>query len=129
MKQKTKEVYYCEHCNKHGLVKNAMIKHENQCIKNPELKHPCYSCQHFEIEEGTNEQHYEGGGETHTRDVAYKVWSCKAKKIYLHNKRSEIRGLIDRYPESFIDTELMPKVCEQYKSTDLYPVQEADTFL
>lgn len=35
---KTKRVlrYWCDHCNKSGGRKDAMIKHEKHCIKNPQ---------------------------------------------------------------------------------------------
>jgi hypothetical protein len=35
MKTKTKKVYYCEYCNKHGLSAGHMRRHEERCVKNP----------------------------------------------------------------------------------------------
>jgi len=32
---KTKDVYYCEYCKKHGLSKAAMANHELHCTLNP----------------------------------------------------------------------------------------------
>lgn len=34
MRIQEKTVYYCEFCNKHGLSKSAMIKHETYCTGN-----------------------------------------------------------------------------------------------
>jgi len=36
MESKTKQVYYCDHCKKHGLVRSAMERHELICKKNPD---------------------------------------------------------------------------------------------
>jgi hypothetical protein len=36
MRQKKVWRYYCDHCNKGGCVKAAMLKHERHCIRNPE---------------------------------------------------------------------------------------------
>lgn len=44
MKTKTKEVYYCEHCKKHGLSKYAMGKHEKACRSNPDNYRDCFGC-------------------------------------------------------------------------------------
>lgn len=35
MKVKTKQVYYCEFCHRHRLVKSAIEKHEPVCTLNP----------------------------------------------------------------------------------------------
>lgn len=32
---KTKQVFYCSHCRKHGLSRAAMEKHERYCTMNP----------------------------------------------------------------------------------------------
>ena len=111
MKESTKQVYKCDFCAKTLLVKNAMIRHEDQCKKNPINFHPCFDCIHFVVEEGFNEQYYEGGGEIHTRDIPYKKWECAKKGIVMHTRRAFVKKLIERCPENFIDTELMPIYC------------------
>lgn len=35
MNAKTKTVYYCDHCKKHGLSRPAMENHERKCVRNP----------------------------------------------------------------------------------------------
>ena len=47
MKTTTKEVYYCEHCNKHLFRAAAMIKHEAQCKRNPTNYRPCFRCKNL----------------------------------------------------------------------------------
>lgn len=36
MTTKTKTVYYCDYCKKHGLSRAAMEKHETKCTLNPD---------------------------------------------------------------------------------------------
>ena len=114
MKTQTKSVYYCDHCKKNGLSKHKMEQHENQCSRNPANFHPCFDCKHFEISTESHEQHYEGGGNDLTRWVESDLWQCKERGIYLHTRRAEVKNLLTKYPESFIDTELMPSECELY---------------
>ncbi len=35
MKERTKTVYYCDFCKRHGLSRHAMIAHEKRCTMNP----------------------------------------------------------------------------------------------
>ena len=109
-----KNVYKCEHCKKNGLSKHKMVQHENQCTKNPINFHPCFTCINFDVTEESHEEHYEGGGNDLTRWIKSEYWECKKHKICLHTRRAEVKGLINKYPESFIDTELMPSECEFY---------------
>jgi hypothetical protein len=47
MRQKKVWRYYCDHCNKGGCGKAAMIKHEASCAHNPNRK--CRMCGHGEL--------------------------------------------------------------------------------
>ena len=85
MKIKSKQVYYCDHCNKNGLSKHKMLEHENQCTKNPVNFHPCFFCKHFNVTTETHEEHYEGGGNDLTRFVKSELWHCDKYRIYLHS--------------------------------------------
>lgn len=125
---KNKPVYYCEHCNKHGLSKGSMRKHERVCKRNPDNYHPCYGCKHFEIVTETNEQHYEGGGEIHTRDITERYAYCHLKKCQVHNRIAELKGYLEQFPKSFDGSVLMPKECADFEPV-YSPQQEADTFL
>lgn len=116
MRKATKQVYYCEHCKKHGLRKHSMAYHEDICSKNPSNIHPCYDCIHFSIEEGANEVYLESGGEIITNDVPYKEYVCNIKKISMHSRRTEAKGLLEKYPKTFEGTQLMPlKYCNEQK--------------
>lgn len=43
MKTVKKNVYYCEHCKKHGLSASSMSRHEASCTANPNRR--CRMCQ------------------------------------------------------------------------------------
>lgn len=91
MKQRTKEVYYCDHCNKHGLVKSAMERHILSCTKNPDNFHPCFTCKHFR-------QHQV-------------EWSCDAKGISLQSRSAHLRNC----QKPCTHTVVMPKECNKYE--------------
>jgi hypothetical protein len=46
MKTIIKPVYYCDFCNKKGLSKSAMLKHEKHCTANPQRE--CRLCESIE---------------------------------------------------------------------------------
>lgn len=104
MKTKTKEVYYCEHCKKHGLVKYMMIYHEKICNKNPENNRACIYC--YYLEKRSTVVLVEGYFEPYEKEV--EVLYCTKKDIYLYPPRVEIKGnafeLDNNHP--------MPKECE-----------------
>lgn len=128
MKKITKDVFYCDHCKKHGLSRHSMKYHETICRKNPDNIHPCYTCAHFEIDEGFVEKYYVAGGEVQSTDVPYKHWMCKKQGIDLHNMVAKNKGLIEKYPEQFSDTQLMPSICDLWEIDKRNP-RESDTFL
>ncbi len=49
MRTKTKTVYYCEHCKKHGLCAGHMKKHEKHCTANPDRD--CRVCDNMQTRE------------------------------------------------------------------------------
>lgn len=91
MKQRTKEVYYCDHCNKHGLVKNAMERHILSCRKNPDNFHPCFTCKHFK--------------------QAKSEWWCASKDITLQSRSAHLRNC----QKPYASTAIMPKDCDKYE--------------
>ncbi|MFL5309503.1 MAG: hypothetical protein ACJ79H_03510 [Myxococcales bacterium] len=48
MNVKTKSVYYCEFCKKHGLSRPAMEKHERRCTMNPDRR--CGWCEYADTD-------------------------------------------------------------------------------
>jgi len=113
MKTKTKEVYYCEHCKKHGLVKNKMIYHEAICSKNPQNYRPCFNCEHLNkgIQEITN---YDYLGREYIEKLT--VFYCEEKLICLYPPKVEAKGnafeIDDNHP--------MPKECELFEERRTY---------
>lgn len=55
---KQKDIHYCEHCGKKGMVKKIIEMHEEYCVKNPETYPRCFvnmrrrdsdECNHLEF--------------------------------------------------------------------------------
>jgi hypothetical protein len=85
MKTKIKEVYYCEFCKKHGLLKHAMIRHESMCWGNPETDRPCFDCQN--MTKSTTEIFSDDGNGNGYVEVFY----CKAKDTFLYTPKNEVK--------------------------------------
>lgn len=95
MKTKIKDVYYCDHCKKHGLSRLAMVKHENVCYLNPINAHPCRDCRWMEAEGVYNR--------------------CRKLDVYLHSRIAQEKKLPERYPHDFKDSQQMPSECKEYQ--------------
>lgn len=110
MKTKTKEVYYCEHCKKHGLSKHKMEYHEKMCYKNPENIRPCYDCVFFGKKETISViEHYNG-----TQDgIRVDIFHCMKKDVFLVSPITVKKGNEIEHEEI---SERMPTKCEHYKS-------------
>lgn len=81
MKQITKEVYYCEHCDYYSLTKGVVTKHEKHCAHNPQNKHACLDCVHLEKIKVDVEFDYYGYPQTKTVEK----YHCKALDKMLHS--------------------------------------------
>lgn len=46
MIEKTKQVYFCEHCGKYYIRKYHAERHENGCHKNPDNLRICFDCEY-----------------------------------------------------------------------------------
>lgn len=105
-----KTTYKCEYCRRLMQVKNACIKHELICAKNPDNFIKCIGCNNCEeiIKEVYNDGYY---GE-YTREV--KSFYCKAKEVNMYPPKA--LHLVGQYPESFEDEVLMPKECDFFTS-------------
>lgn len=106
MRTATKPVYYCDHCNKHGLSKPQMARHERLCFHNPENHRPCHDCRNLE------KKRTEAYFDTPIGDSDYRmvnVFHCKAKKVFLYTPQNQIKG--NQY-ETSPDNEPMPKECD-----------------
>lgn len=101
MIEKQKTVYYCEHCNKKALTKHTIAKHEPICFGNPDNVPPCMNdCKSLLKTEGG------------------KTFICSKFKKYLHTKGAEVYGLLDRYPEQYENSQLMPMTCFGYEISE-----------
>jgi hypothetical protein len=57
VKSKTKAVYYCDFCKKHGLSRYAMEKHERHCTLNPQRLCRWVILDYFSPREPTHQPH------------------------------------------------------------------------
>jgi hypothetical protein len=126
---KTKEnvtLYICEHCNRKMQIKNAMIKHEEICSKNPKNVSACSGC--IFMEEGeTNVYYYHPyNGEETVRKC--KTFHCKKLNKDLYPYKVVRKGLLSEYPESFEGMEQMPNKCEHWNYTEEPSVGFLKTF-
>lgn len=105
METKTKQVYYCDHCKKHGLSKHHMERHEKYCNNNPDNYTECYGCDHLQRHTETNDE---------GTCTLFNYYTCSAKKIRVHNLLAVRKKLPERYPEQFEESTLMPKECSLF---------------
>lgn len=111
MKSKTKEVYYCEHCNKHGLSKVKMEYHEKVCSKNPANDRPCFHCIH--LDKNTTKIYGEYyNGEEWSRQVD--LLCCNKKDVFLYTPKNQIKG--NQFDLGDEVNEPMPIKCEIFES-------------
>ena len=108
MKQKTKEVYYCDHCNRHMLNKGAMNKHELMCYANPENFRACHGCKFLEKKEVEISEDYHGT-ESYRK---VNLFHCQAKQVFLHTPQNEIKR--NQFELGDYSNEPMPKQCDVY---------------
>ncbi len=111
MTTKTMEVHKCDFCKKNYLSKSACGKHENICGRNPINKHLCFGCKHLILEEDIG---YIDGA---TGAVLIKVKNLRCTELnkQLHTRKMAEKGLLERYSEQYIESELMPDGCESYR--------------
>jgi hypothetical protein len=108
MKTISKPVYYCDYCNKLGLSKSGMARHEQICNKNPENARPCYSCKFCVKRETTVETMYYGLLSNKHVELFY----CEHHCNYIHTPQNAIRGNQYDTDEPNIG---MPKECKDHK--------------
>jgi len=107
MKIEIKEIYKCDHCKKLYQIKNAAIKHEKSCSKNPENNRPCFNCSYLEKSKTVVYSNYYGEEWERSVDLLF----CASKKIFLFPPKVEIKG--NQY-ETDEPNEPMPKQCDVY---------------
>lgn len=112
MKIETKEIYRCGHCNKYGLSKGAMVRHEKICYKNPDNFRPCLSCQHLTKRDVIIESDNYTYAETYqNRERKVSLFFCSKKDTFLWTPQNKIRG---NEIESGESNMYMPEQCDIY---------------
>lgn len=115
MKTKSKNVYYCDHCNKHGLSEPAMKHHELICNMNPVNDRPCLHCIHLTKKQAvTTYYEYDGYEYIKHLDCLY----CMKKEIFLHLPKNDIKNNVHDL-DNFIN-EKMPTECDVYEDQSTY---------
>lgn len=113
MKSKIKTVFYCDHCNKKGLVKSKMERHEELCPKNPVNARPCFSCYHLTKKVTTSIQR-------RPDDLDYKfnaeLFYCNATKCFLHTPQAIAKKKTFELEEV---SKPMPNTCDSYEQIEI----------
>lgn len=118
MKKITKTVYYCEHCNKHGLSASAMTTHERKCMSNPENIRACLNCIFLEeIEKQYTRKYQNAVDDFSYEDRVAKGFKCLKLNKAIYHVRAEIKDLPQKWPDTFEGQEPMPKECEHSYNT------------
>jgi len=107
MKERTVKIYNCDYCKKLYQIKNACLKHESKCRKNPKNYRPCFDCcQYLEKKKFTicvDNEYY-------TNERALNLFYCKKKELavcpYWYNEPYELDETENIH---------MPKECEFHK--------------
>lgn len=113
MKERVKTVYNCDFCNKLYLVKTACEKHELHCGSNPVNFSACSGCIHLKEKAGTV---YYSDHNGEDRPVSVNQFECAKLGKMLYPHKVVKKGLLEKYPETFIDQEKMPVTCEHFLS-------------
>lgn len=108
MKEITKTIYYCDHCNKRYIAqKKRMTRHELMCSANPENKRACYECVFLE-EIPTWYYVKNVNGELEAKKA--KGFYCKKKEVELYPPILDHKGVeVEEHKQP------MPKQCEDFK--------------
>ena len=103
-------VYKCEFCSKKLFRKFAMEHHEKYCNYKLENQPACASCQF--LKETTNDIFSDDGNYVVKKAKAFE---CTKLNKMLYPLKVVAKGLLERYPETFAEQELMPHNCEHKK--------------
>lgn len=116
MKQKTKEVYYCDFCDKHSLQKNTMLRHINTCVKNPDNFRKCFTCKNLTNKEAETEIKLSVGNISKIIKHKVELLYCSEKCIFIHTPVNEKKGKL--YVIVGEVNHPMPIKCKKYELVD-----------
>lgn len=108
MKSKTVELHTCDFCNKKLFVKGAMARHEDNCTTNPKNWAACHECEFKKLVKKPVINCFD-------RRIDVDSYYCSKLKQEMHPHKAVRKGLLKKYPETFVNSVLMPTHCEHFK--------------
>lgn len=108
-------LYICEYCKKRYLIKYACISHELYCNDNPENRTACSGCLNCQETKKDYIQHGNFDGYDIEEGRQANAFHCSVKDVGIYPVKVIKKGLLKRYPESFVGDIQMPKECDQAK--------------
>lgn len=103
-------IYQCDFCNYYKKRKYAVQQHEKLCRANPDNQHSCFSCINLEKEvKQTTEIN-----EKDWTSKRYTNFTCRLTGNKMFSYVAKVKGIVDKYPDSFKDTIIMPNDCEYF---------------
>jgi len=108
-------LYKCDFCKRKMQVKGAMERHEPLCYMNPKNQSICQGCNHLEEIEVEYTAFYPNRyGESEVERTTKGFRCVKLDKLMYHHG-AVVKGLVEKYPETFEGREPMPITCEHYQ--------------
>ena len=89
MIEKVITAYFCEHCNKLYQRKNACVKHEKYCRKNPANMHKCWSCDHLEYTKAEYDEYGVTPASFFCKKRDVEMWSYIAERRNIQHEAEE----------------------------------------
>lgn len=132
------QAFRCEHCGKMYLTERNCQRHEDGlCLKNPNIRPLCYSCQHYycadESEKEIVEVYYDGYFGQEVYEISMSQNRCKhpGRDCKLFNNMRLRDDTVEAIEESGFEEMPRPKDggCEYYKpwpNHHLLPKQASD---
>lgn len=113
MKTETKQVHECDFCGKKLFIKGAMQRHEDNCTRNPKNWAACHECTFCKL---VQKPIFKNGIYA-DRWVDSNSYYCSNENIKkeMHPHKAVRKGLVKKYPETFVNSVLMPTKCEHFQ--------------
>lgn len=128
MKEETRKIYRCDHCEKYYLRKHFVEPHEILCKKNPENSRPCFECEYLSKLECYVVDHTPWGGEN---NIEMELLYCNKKDHFLYTPQNETKQnyfdvLYLKMNNEESSNEPMPKECEFIKLPGVFSQKGAE---
>ena len=109
-----KTIYRCDYCKKVYLIERYCKEHEFNCAKNPKNYMACSGC--IFLKEDTITNYYEQYDHEYSKTSLH--FHCENLNKDIYPYKCIRLGLVDKFPDSFSDQEVMPNKCEFHKYTE-----------